>query len=45
LTFEDPDGKKKTVKLSRRIKDLDKFKPGQEINMAITDEMVVAVVA
>jgi hypothetical protein len=45
LTFEDPDGKKKTLKLSRRIKDMDKFKPGDSINMAITDEMVVAVVA
>jgi hypothetical protein len=45
LTFEDPDGKKKTVKLSRRIKDLDKFKPGDSIDMAITEEMVVAVIA
>ena len=45
LTFEDPNGKKKTVKLSRRIKDLDKFKPGGSINMAITDEMIVEVVA
>lgn len=45
LTFEDPNGKKKTVKLSRRIKDLDKFKPGDSINMAITDEMIVEVVA
>ena len=44
LTFEGPDGRKKTVKLSRRVKNLDKFKPGDEINMAITDEMVVAVV-
>jgi len=46
LTFEDPNGKKRAVKLSRRIKDqdLDKFKPGEAINMAITDEMVVAVV-
>ena len=34
-----------TVKLSRRIENLDKFKPGDDINMAITDEMVVAVVA
>jgi hypothetical protein len=31
--------------LSRRIKDPDKFKPGQEINMAITDVIIVAVVA
>jgi hypothetical protein len=45
LTFEDPDGKKKTVKLIRRIKNLNKFKPGDDINMAITEEIVVAVVA
>jgi hypothetical protein len=30
--------------LSNRIKDLDQFKPGQTINMAITDEMVVEAV-
>jgi Cu/Ag efflux protein CusF len=44
LTFEDPDGKKRTMTLSHRIKDLDQFKPGQTINMAITDEMVVEAV-
>jgi Cu/Ag efflux protein CusF len=44
LTFEDPDGKKRTMTLSNRIKDLDQFKPGQTINMAITDEMVVEAV-
>ena len=44
LTFEDPDGRKRTLKLGRRIKDLDQFKPGERINMAITDEMVVEAV-
>jgi Cu/Ag efflux protein CusF len=44
LTFEDPDGKKRTLNLSRRIKGLDQFKPGEMINMAITNEMVVEVV-
>jgi hypothetical protein len=44
LTFEDPEGKKRTLKLSQRIKDLDQFKPGERINMAITDEMVVEAV-
>ena len=44
LTFEDPDGKKRTLKLSQKIKDLDKFKPGDTINMAITDETVIEVV-
>ena len=41
LTFEDPDGKKRSMTLSHRIKDLDQFKPGQTISMAITDELVV----
>ncbi len=44
LTFEDPDGKKRTLTLSHRIKGLDQFKPGEMINMAITDQMVVEVV-
>jgi Cu/Ag efflux protein CusF len=44
LTFEDPDGKKRTLKLSRKIKDLDQFKPGETINMAITDQTVIEVV-
>ena len=43
MTFEDPDGKKRTLKLSQKIKDLNQFKPGETINMAITDEMVVEV--
>lgn len=44
LRFEDSDGKKRTVKLSYRIKNLDRFKPGETINMAITDETIVEVV-
>ncbi|MCU1343549.1 MAG: hypothetical protein JWN92_2972 [Candidatus Acidoferrum typicum] len=44
LTFEDPDGKKRTLKLSQKIQGLDKFKPGETINMAITDETVIEVV-
>jgi hypothetical protein len=43
LTFEDPDGKKRTLKLSQKIKDLDKFKPGDMISMAITNETVIEV--
>jgi hypothetical protein len=44
LTFEDPQGKKQTLKLSRKINGLDQFKPGEMINMAITQQMVVEVV-
>ena len=41
LTFQDPNGKKRTLKLGRQVKDLDQFRPGDMIAMAITDEMVV----
>jgi hypothetical protein len=44
LTFEDPDGKKRTLTLGHKIKNLDQFKPGQTIDMAITDELVVEAV-
>ena len=44
LTFEDPEGKKQTLKLSRKINGLDRFKPGEMINMAIAQHMVVEVV-
>ena len=44
LTFEDPDGKRRTLKLSQKIKELEKFKPGETINMAITDQTVIEVI-
>jgi Cu/Ag efflux protein CusF len=44
LTFEDPDGKKETLKLSKRIKDLNQFKPGETLNMAVTDETAIEVI-
>jgi Cu/Ag efflux protein CusF len=44
LTFEDPDGRKRTLTLGHKIKNLDQFKPGQTIDMAITDELVVEAV-
>jgi len=44
LTFEDPDGKKRTLKLSQKIKGLENFKPGEMIAMAITDQTVIEVV-
>jgi hypothetical protein len=43
LKFEGPDGKKRSVTLSYRIKDLDRFKPSDMIEMAITDEIIVEV--
>jgi Cu/Ag efflux protein CusF len=44
LKFEAPDGKARTLKLSHKIKDLDRFRPGETINMAITDQLVVEIV-
>jgi len=44
ITFEDPQGKKRTLKLSQKIKNLDQFKPGETLNMAITDETAIELV-
>jgi Cu/Ag efflux protein CusF len=43
VVIEDPDGKKRALKLSKKVKNLDQFKPGETLNMAITDEMAVEV--
>jgi hypothetical protein len=44
ITFEDPQGKKRTLKLSQKIKNLDQFKPGETLNMAVTDETAIELV-
>ena len=44
ITFEDPQGKKRTLKLSKKINNLDQFKPGENFNMAVTDETTIEVV-
>jgi urease accessory protein UreE len=44
ITFEDPDGKKRTLKLSKKINNLDQFKPGETLNMTVTDETAIEVV-
>jgi hypothetical protein len=44
ITFEDPEGKKRTLKLSKKISNLDQFKPGQNLNMAVTDETAIELV-
>src|SRR5258706_14214013 len=36
ITFEDPQGKKRTLKLSKKINNLDQFKPGENLNMAVS---------
>jgi hypothetical protein len=44
ITFEDPQGKKRTLKLSKKINNLDQFKPGDTLNMAVTDETAIELV-
>ena len=35
---------KRTLKLSKKISNLDQFKPGENLNMAITDETAIELV-
>jgi ribosomal protein L19 len=44
ITFEDLEGKKRTLKLSKKINNLDQFKPGDNLNMAVTDETAIELV-
>jgi Cu/Ag efflux protein CusF len=44
ITFEDPQGKKRTLKPSKKINNLDQFKPGENLNMAVTDGTAIEVV-
>jgi hypothetical protein len=41
ITFENLEGKKRTLKLSKKINNLDQFKPGDNLNMAVTDETAI----
>jgi Cu/Ag efflux protein CusF len=44
VTLLDPDGKKKTIKVSKNITNLDQLKVGETVNMVMTDSMVVDIV-
>ena len=44
ITIEDTDGKKKTVKLSKKAAGLDQLKAGDTVDMVVTDSLVVKVV-
>ena len=43
VVLEEPDGKKKTLKLSKKVSNLDQLKPGETIDMVVTEELVVEV--
>lgn len=44
VTLLDSDGKKKTVKLGKKVTNLDQLKAGESIDMVITDSLLVEVV-
>jgi len=44
VTLEDPDGKKKTVKLGKKVTNLDQLKVGESIDMVMTESLVVDIV-
>lgn len=44
VTIEDPDGKKKKIKLSKNIGNLDKLKAGETVDMVMTESLVVEIV-
>ena len=43
VVLEEPDGKKKTLKLSKRISNVDQLKPGETIDMVVTEALVIEV--
>jgi hypothetical protein len=43
VVLEEPDGKNKTVKLSKKVSNLDQLKPGETIDMIVTEELVINV--
>ncbi|MGA8036363.1 MAG: hypothetical protein WA823_07725 [Candidatus Acidiferrales bacterium] len=44
VTIENADGKKKTVKLGSKITNLETLKPGETVDMVLTDSLVVEIV-
>jgi Cu/Ag efflux protein CusF len=43
LTFLDPDGKKKTIKLSKNVTNLDQLKVGETVDMLLSESLVVEI--
>jgi len=44
VTLQDPYGKKDTIKLSKKVGNLDQLKPGETVDMVMTDSLVVEIV-
>jgi len=43
VTIEDPDGKKKTVKVSKKIQNLDQLKVGDNIDIGVTEALAIQI--
>jgi hypothetical protein len=44
VTLDEPDGKKKTVKLGKKVTNLDQLKVGDSIDMVMTESLIVDIV-
>ncbi len=44
VTLEEPDGKKKTIKVSKNFQNLDQLQPGETVDMLMTESVVVEIV-
>lgn len=44
VTLIDPDGKKKTIKVSKKVTNLDDLKVGETVDMVMTDSTVIEIV-
>jgi hypothetical protein len=44
VTLLDPDGKKKTIKISKKVTNLDDLKVGETVDMMMTDSTVIEIV-
>jgi hypothetical protein len=44
VTLLDPDGKNKTIKVSKKITNLDDLKVGETVDMLMTDSTVIEIV-
>jgi hypothetical protein len=44
VTLEDPDGKKKTIKVSKNLGDLNQLKAGETVDMVMTESLVIEIV-
>ena len=44
VTLLDPDGKKKTIKVSSKITNLDQLQVGETVDMVMTESLVVQII-